>query len=181
MTMATMRIAVASLALSACATIPEEQCPKVDWYTLGVQDGRDGYSAERLADHRKACAGVKIEPDERAWLEGRRAGLADYCRLPGAVESGLAGRGYAGVCSDPRYGRLYTAARRVHDAHAKVAEIDRDIAAARRDISDGNTPDIRRDILRGQVRGWENDRRRAVDASIDAERALDALRRELRV
>lgn len=172
---------VTAILAAGCATIPEEQCPKVDWYALGVEDGRAGYSAERLVDHRKACAGANVAPDERAWLEGRRAGLADYCRLPGAVSNGLAGRGYAGVCSDPRYGRLYAAARRVFDARAKVAEIDRELASTRHDIADGNTPDIRRDILRGQARRLENDRRLAFDAQVDAERTLASLRRELGV
>lgn len=169
--------ALVALALASCATIPEEQCPKVDWYALGLADGRDGAPAARLADHRKACAGVNVEPDERAWLEGRRAGLVEYCRLPGAVSAGLAGRGYAGVCPDPRFVRLYAAARQVFDARAKVSEIDRDLASARRDIADPNTSDIRRDILRGQVRSLENDRRRAVDRLRDAETELQGLRR----
>lgn len=172
------RLAVAALALvlSACETIPEAQCPKVDWYALGVEDGRAGYSAERLADHRKACDGVRVEPDERAWLEGRRAGLTEYCAPPRAIENGLAGRGYAGVCSDPRYGRLYRAARRVHDARAKVAEIDRDLASARRDLASNEQSGV----LRRQVTGLANDRARAVDEALEAQRALDALRRELR-
>lgn len=168
--------AVFALALASCATIPEEQCPKVDWYALGLEDGRAGQPASRLAEHRKACAGVKVEPDERAWLEGRRAGLAEYCRLPGAVAAGLAGRGYAGVCPDPRFGRLHAAARQVYDARAKIAEIDRDLANHRRDIADTNTSDIRRDILRGQVRSLESDRSRAVGRLRDAERDLQALR-----
>lgn len=171
----------AAIALASCATIPEEKCPSVDWYALGVQDGREGYAADRIVKHREACAVAKVDPDERAWLEGRRAGLVEYCVLPRAIDRGLAGRGYAGVCADPRYGRLYTAARRVFDANAKIAEIDRDLADAWRDIASKDTPDIRRDILRSQVRSLENDRRRAVDQAGEADRALDALRRELRV
>jgi hypothetical protein len=174
-------IAAAALAVASCATIPEEKCPSIDWYALGVDDGRAGHAADRLGKHREACAGAKVDPDERAWLEGRRTGLAEYCRLPGAVDNGLAGRGYEGVCSDPRYGRLYSAARRVQEARVRIAEIERDIAAARRDIADGNTPDIRRDILRSQVRSLEGDRNRALNARAEAERALDALRRELGV
>lgn len=176
-------LAAAALAagVAGCATIPEDKCPSVDWAALGVADGRAGHPADRLVKHREACAGANVAPDERAYLEGRRAGLVEYCRLPTAIDHGLAGRGYAGVCNDPRYGRLYGAARRVHDARSKAGAVEREIAEKRRDIADGSTSDVRRDILRGQVRDLEGQRYRARDAQIDAERALEALRRELGV
>ena len=73
-------IAVCFGLLGGCATIPEEQCAKVDWYELGVQDGRAGYPADRLLQHRDACAGVKVIPDEKRYLQGRPVGLADSKR-----------------------------------------------------------------------------------------------------
>jgi hypothetical protein len=170
---------VVALALGGCATIPEEKCASIDWFALGVEDGRAGFAADRLVKHREACAGVKVLPDERAWLEGRRAGLVDYCRLPAAIDLGLAGRGYAGVCSDPRFGRLYTAARRVFDTRARFTTLEQQIAEKRRDIANKDTSEVRRDFLRREVIDLQ--RNRARDARSDAERALDALRRELGV
>jgi len=170
---------VVALALGGCATIPEEKCASIDWFALGVEDGRAGFASDRLVKHREACAGVKVAPDERAWLEGRRAGLADYCKLPAAVDLGLAGRGYAGVCSDPRFGRLYTAARRVYDTRARYTTLEQQIAEKRRDIANKDTSEVRRDFLRREVIDLESQRNRARDARGDAERALDALRREL--
>lgn len=174
-------VALAALALAGCATIPEEKCASMDWYALGVEDGRAGYAADRLVKHREACAPAKVAPDERQWLEGRRAGLVEYCRLPAAIDYGLAGRGYAGVCNDPRFGRLYTAARRVHDARARIATIDREIAEKQREIADKDTSDVKRGFLRREVIDLDGQRNRARDARSDAERALDALRRELGV
>lgn len=168
-------------ALSGCATIPEEQCAGMDWKALGVADGRVGYAAERLVQHREACARVKVAPDERAYFEGRRTGLVEYCRLPAALDHGLAGRSYAGVCNDPRYGRLYAAARKVYESRAKVPAIEREIADKYREIADAKTSDVRRDLLRKQVRDLETQRSRLRDARSDAESALDALRRELGV
>jgi hypothetical protein len=158
-----------------------QACPITDWYAQGVADGRAGHASDRLVGHREACPDATAVPDERAWLEGRREGLADYCQPRLAVDAGLAGRGYAGVCRDPRYGRLYTAARRVHDARSRVAAIDRDIAAKRRDLANGSTPEVRRDFLRRDVLTLESDRHRARNAQSDAEVALDQLRRELGV
>jgi len=66
--------------LGGCATIPEDQCAKVDWYDLGVTDGRAGQVADRLLRHREACAGVQVVPDEQRYLQGRQEGLAEYCR-----------------------------------------------------------------------------------------------------
>jgi hypothetical protein len=85
------------------------------------------------------------------------------------------------VCRDPRYGRLYTAARRVHDSRSRVASIERDIAAKRRDIANGSTSEVRRGFLRRDVLALESDRNRARSAQSDAEVALDKLRKELGV
>ena len=57
--------------LAGCATIPEEQCAQVDWYEQGFKDGRAGYGVDRLAQHREACAGVKVVPDEARYGQGR--------------------------------------------------------------------------------------------------------------
>jgi hypothetical protein len=156
-----------------------QACPIADWYAQGVADGRAGHASDRLVRHREACPDATAVPDERAWLEGRREGLAEYCQPRHAVDAGLAGRGYAGVCRDPRYGRLYTAARRVHDARSRIVSIERDIAANRRDIADRNTSDVRRDMLRRELRTLEGDRHRALGAQSEAQAALDRLRKEL--
>ncbi|MBK7332891.1 MAG: DUF2799 domain-containing protein [Betaproteobacteria bacterium] len=174
-------LAWAWLALAACATMAAQACPITDWYAQGVADGRAGHASDRLVRHREACPDATAVPDERAWLEGRREGLADYCQPRHAVDAGLAGRGYAGVCRDPRYGRIYTAARRVHDSRSRVASIERDIAAKRRDIANRSTSEVRRDFLRRDVLTLESDRNRARNAQSDAEVALDKLRRELGV
>lgn len=167
--------------LAACTTMAVQACPITDWYAQGVADGRAGQASDRLVRHRESCPDATAVPDERAWLEGRREGLAEYCQPHRAVDAGLAGRGYAGVCRDPRYGRLYTAARRVHDSRSRVASIERDIAAKRREIANGSTSEVRRGFLRRDVLTLESDRNRARSAQSDAEVALDRLRKELGV
>ena len=64
---------------------------KTDWYELGLKDGRAGHSAERLVQHREACAGVKVEPDELRYLQGRKVGINEYCEPENASRDGMAG------------------------------------------------------------------------------------------
>ena len=70
-----------SLALGGCATIPEEECPHVDWFALGVEDGRHGYPEARIVQHREACLRAGVQPDEQRYRAGRLQGLAQYCTL----------------------------------------------------------------------------------------------------
>jgi len=80
-----------ALSLAGCGTIPEQECAKVDWYELGVKDGRAGYSPERVAQHREACKGVAVEPDELKYLQGRKVGIGEYCQPANAFRDGLGG------------------------------------------------------------------------------------------
>ena len=50
-----MRFAFAMIGaalLGGCATIPEDQCAKTDWYELGLKDGRAGQSRGRKLPER---------------------------------------------------------------------------------------------------------------------------------
>ena len=87
--------------MAGCATIPAEECARVNWYALGFEDGLKGYTADRIAKHREACAAVNVIPDERAYYSGRAEGLHEYCKQENAFVEGLAGREYRGVCPPP--------------------------------------------------------------------------------
>ena len=169
-------LAWAGPALAACTAMAAQACPITDWYAQGVADGRAGYTADRLVRHRESCPDATAVPDERAWLEGRRAGLVEYCQPHRAIDAGLAGRACAGVCRHRRCGSLYTAARRVHDARSRVASIERDLATKRRDIADRDTSDVLRGFLGREALSLEPERSRARGARADAEAALDRLR-----
>lgn len=137
-------IAALAAALSGCetTTIDQGACAKMDWYALGLADGRAGYPSERVVEHRKACAGTNVEPDEMAYLTGRRDGLAQYCQPDNAFRDGLAGHEYRGGCNaafarDQRAGyRVYTATRTLErnrgDIGWREAEIAGDRATAER-------------------------------------------------
>lgn len=164
-------------ALSACATIPAEQCPRVDWLALGIEDGRQGFGADRLARHRSACEKAGVAPDAEAWEVGRRQGLISYCQLPNAITQGLARHAYAHTCAEPAFGELYTAARRLGDARHAVESIDQDLdSRERRLLNDRKLNDKERSVLRAEIRQLERRRDRFRDEQRDAERSLERLR-----
>lgn len=173
-------ISALMLLSAGCATIPAEQCASMDWYRLGLEDGRAGFSAARIGRHREACAGVGVVPDTAAWEAGRALGLDDYCVLPNAIENGLARNAYEGVCRDSQFERVYDAARRLGDARHEIERVDSELAWRERELANnGKLSDKRRAELRAEIRNLERQRDRARDDRRDAEFNLDRLRLEL--
>jgi hypothetical protein len=165
--------------LNACATLSPEQCRTANWYDLGVEDGRSGYSADRLARHREACAEVGVKPDEKRYMQGRQLGLKSYCTADNAVQEGLAGHRYEGSCSGnsgAAFKRLYDAAYAVYEARQKIERIDSNIASKEREIRDGKTSEDRRHELRREIRNLDSDRNPARDELSWRERDLDRVR-----
>jgi hypothetical protein len=85
-------------ALAGCAGMDAEECASADWRAIGYEDGVQGQSAARFGSHRKACAGHGVRADFDAYLAGRAAGIAQFCRPHNGYQLGLQGAPYAGVC-----------------------------------------------------------------------------------
>lgn len=68
-----------ALALAGCATLSKDQCLMGDWYDIGIQDGAEGYSPSRLAQHQEACAEFRVRPDRGAYQAGWDRGIGEYC------------------------------------------------------------------------------------------------------
>lgn len=160
--------------LTGCATIPEEQCASVDWFELGVKDGRTGYAPERLQQHREACAGVKVVPDEKRYVEGRRLGIAEYCRPENAAREGLAERTYRGVC-DLTWERVYRAASSVSSLRRRIQSNQDEVSRKETELRDKKTSDSRRNELRSEIRELDRRRESLRDDLFAAERELDRL------
>lgn len=174
----TLRLALASafaIALGGCATIPADQCAKTDWYELGLKDGRAGYPVERLVEHRDACAGVKVAPDELRYLQGRKVGVTEYCQPDNAFRDGLAGGSYAGLC-DATFARNHAAAAHVASLR-KALETNRSAISWREaEIRGDKASDSRRANLRSEIRDLDRQRDGMRDELVAAERTLDRLR-----
>lgn len=125
-------LVVSSLSLGGCATLNENECRTMDWQTIGYEDGGRGYAAERIGQHRKACAKYGIAPDLSAYQRGRESGLREYCRPANGFRAGAAGRSYGGVCPadlEEDFLEAYESGHHLYELRARVSEIESDIGS----------------------------------------------------
>lgn len=93
--------AVATLCISGCASISEDQCLAGNWAERGYKDGAKGTSRGRLVDYADTCAKYAVSPNNSAYLENYEAGLVTYCTFERGFERGKNGSSYNQVCSGP--------------------------------------------------------------------------------
>ncbi|GAA5179865.1 hypothetical protein GCM10025771_23050 [Niveibacterium umoris] len=122
-----LALSILTLSLGACASLSEKECRTADWEHIGYRDGSKGADRTRVADHDEACGKVGIRVDERAWSRGYETGLQQYCTPQNAINVGLAGDSYGGVCPpalDARFNDAYRVARSVYDQRQRVSSLD---------------------------------------------------------
>ncbi len=88
-----------SLFIASCASLSKEECLGGDWFNIGYSDGQSGLRISQLSEHREACAEYHVVPDTQAYKQGREEGLLRYCTPENALQEGLSGNPYRGVCS----------------------------------------------------------------------------------
>lgn len=94
-------IAIVSLFVGGCAVKPEKlalTCQQRDWYEIGRRDGAQGASLDRLARYKSDCKGTFDAKLETIYLNGRNAGLVEYCLPENAFETGRMDLSYQHVC-----------------------------------------------------------------------------------
>lgn len=121
---------LAVLMLSGCATMSGDECATSDWQAIGFEDGSRGYSADRLGNHRKACAKHGVTPDFQAYQTGHDQGLNSFCQPSRGFSLGSNGGSYNGVCAAHREGdfvdaynsgyHLYNLRSRVNSASSQI-------------------------------------------------------------
>lgn len=158
-------IALVFAGLAGCATMSSDECLTGDWTTIGYEDGVRGYAADRIGQHRKACAKHGVTPDFAAYQSGRDQGLVEYCQPSRGFNIGSSGGRYYGVCSvdleadfldayNAGY-HLYTlksnvnrANSAIHSKEHELGQIDEEILAKELAlISDATTTDERIALL----------------------------------
>jgi hypothetical protein len=129
--------ALVLLAISGCATMDREECLAVDWRTVGFEDGVAGYSADRIGEHRKACAKHGVTPDLTAYQEGRAEGLREYCLPANGFRIGSQGGGYGGFCPsdmDPAFSEAYHSGRQLYTLQSRLSNVSNQLESRRYDL-----------------------------------------------
>jgi hypothetical protein len=130
---------VALLVLNGCASMSADECVISDWHTIGFEDGSRGYTAERLGDHRKACARHGVSPDLRAYQAGRDEGLQQFCQPSRGFSLGENGGRYNGVCAgylEPQFLDAYRSGYHLYNLRSNVSSATYQIDAKRRELDD---------------------------------------------
>jgi hypothetical protein len=130
---------VALLVLNGCASMNADECAMSEWRTIGFEDGSRGYTAERLGDHRKACARHGVSPDLRAYQAGREEGLQQFCQPARGFSLGESGGRYNGVCTgylESPFLDAYRSGYRLYNLRSNVNSATHRIDARKRELDD---------------------------------------------
>lgn len=182
-------LAMLAGAISGCATLNKDECLTADWETIGLEDGAQGFAAERIGDHRRACAKHGITPDLAAYEAGRARGLRSYCTPHNGYQRGRSGTsGLEGLCPAdlaPAFLAAHASGRRVFQAAAEESRARAALEAAQDElarieeaievqrsiiVSESSTPRQREDALEA-LEQLRQDRRFLIEDSLPA---LDA-------
>lgn len=125
-------VAIASIGLTGCASMSEDECLTVDWTAIGYEDGSRGYTADRLGTHRRACAKHGVTPDLAAYQQGHAQGVESFCQPGRAFRHGESGASYSGVCPahlEPDYLDAYNAGHKLYSLRFGVSAANSMIAS----------------------------------------------------
>jgi len=128
---------VAFLGLSGCASMSADECAMSDWHTIGFEDGAMGYTADRVSNHRKACAKHGVAPDFEAYQAGRSEGLRQYCQPSRGFNVGANGSRYNGVCPgdmEPDFVDAFNSGHKLYNLRASVHSANSQISSKKSEL-----------------------------------------------
>ena len=175
-------VAVIATLLAGCEAMTPAQCATADWGQRGLQDGVSGRT-DRSADYYEACSKTGRRVDVGNYRAGRDRGLLSYCRLDNAINEGLAGRSYAGVCPpqlDRNFRVFHQAAYAEYYARNAVARVMHEQEEMETELREPKTSNDRRTQIRDLLSRSDRRIADARDAQQAAQRRLDRLRNDLR-
>jgi len=174
-------MAVSAL-LAGCESLSPAECATADWQQLGVQDGSRGRT-DRAADYYESCAKAGIAVNVGVYRAGRAQGLQSYCQPANALNEGLAGNSYEGVCPAPmnqNFRNIHGIAWRDQDARKTLARLQREQDQMQAELRDSKTTEDRKRTLREQLARSDRRIEEARYAVRDASYQLDRLRSDMR-
>ena len=113
-----------SLGLASCTVMSPQECKLANWREIGLTDGMAGKTMQVFEARRAECAKADVNADTNDYLVGREHGLRSYCQISNALQIGLRGESYQGVCP----AAIETEFRRRHDIGYDVYRLRGEIA-----------------------------------------------------
>lgn len=95
----TLALLTAVIILCGCSSISEQECQTGDWYSIGVNDGKDGADIKRYKKYQKECASHGITADFAWYQQGYQQGLVFYCDFAHGEAHGRSGASYNTACT----------------------------------------------------------------------------------
>ncbi len=167
--------------LAGCETLSPAECATANWRQLGTQDGVRG-DPDRAAAYFESCSKANIAVDVNSYRAGRAEGLQGYCRPANALNEGLAGRSYRGVCPPPldqSFKSIYDIAWRARDTSEAVTRLQRHQDQMQAELTDSKTANDRKATLRDLLTRSDRQIRDARNAQRDAETQLERMRQDM--
>lgn len=125
--------------ISGCASMSSDECANSDWSAIGFEDGSRGYTSDRFANHRKACAKHGMPADFGAYQQGRNDGLVEFCQPGRGYNLGVGGGRYNGVCNadlEPGFLDAYRAGQQLYQFRSNVNSANSKIYAKEQELED---------------------------------------------
>lgn len=169
--------------LAGCESLSPAECATANWRQLGQQDGSRG-RPDRAAAYHESCQKAGIGIDLASYRAGRGEGLQSYCQLGNAINEGLAGRSYEGVCPGPAesyFRALHDAAYQVQGNRQNMMRLQREQDQWQSELRDSKTAEDRKRTLRELLGRSDRRLEEARQAQRDSEFRLDRMQRDLRL
>jgi hypothetical protein len=120
-------VGLLSLGLASCTVMSPQECKLANWREIGLTDGMAGKPMQVFEVRRGDCAEANVTADTHDYLVGREQGLRSYCQLSNALQIGLRGESYHGVCPaaiDSEFRRRHDIGYDVHRMRGELAQME---------------------------------------------------------
>jgi len=146
----------AILLLAGCASMDKSECVNANWYAIGLEDGAQGRSVDRLGAHRRACAEHNVSPDGERYAAGHSEGLKSFCTYERGYALGRGGKTYAATCPPglrEDFLAGYQRGRVLHDLNRRLDQVNADIRKTKAGLSEPGVSPRTRSQLAERLEG----------------------------
>ncbi len=132
-------------------------CSHMDWYEVGRLDGLSGAKPSKIEEHKLVCSGELSDLNEDMYMNGRDAGLVEYCSPQSGLEAGRKGDAYKNVCPthlEPQFLTSYRVGQKIRELEIENENLEARIRSLSRLLSQNSSSQA----IRAQIEQLRNRR-----------------------